>query len=120
PGARGLGGGRAVLGSIVRIAGLLAPAPPPRPRRQPPSEEPEIEWDLHGIEIPELDFSQLRIELRALEKLRHLDLPGLRLLARRDEDPDEEDEDADASDAGRDRVKRERERRTRERERQSH
>jgi len=109
-----------MIGSIALLAALLATTPPPRPRPQPPSEEPEIEWDLHGIEIPELDFSQLRIELRALEKLRHLDLPGLRLLARRDEDPDEEDEDADASDAGRDRVKRERERRTRERERQSH
>jgi len=109
-----------MIGSIALLAALLATTPPPRPRTQPPSEEPEIEWDLHGIEIPELDFSQLRIELRALEKLRHLDLPGLRLLARRDEDPDEEDEDADASDAGRDRVKRERERRTRERERQSH
>ena len=100
-----------MIGSIALLAALLATTPPPRPRPQPPSEEPEIEWDLHGIEIPELDFSQLRIELRALEKLRHLDLPGLRLLARRDEDPDEEDEDADASDAGRDRVKRERERR---------
>ena len=109
-----------MIGSIALLAALLATTPPPRPRAQPPSEEPEIESDLYGIGIPDLDLSQLRTELRALEKLRHLDLPGLRLLARRDEDPDEEDEDADASDAGRDRVKRERERRTRERERQSH
>ena len=69
--------------------------------------------------MPDLDFSQLRTELRALEKLRHLDLPGLRLLAQRDEDQDDEDQDAGTGAAERHRAKRDLGREARDAEKQA-
>jgi hypothetical protein len=100
-----------MIGSIALLAALLATTPP---RAQSPGQEPELDLDLHGIEMPDLDFSQLRTELRALEKLGQLHLPGLRLLAQRDED--EDDEDQDAGPAERDRAKRDADRNSRDAE----
>jgi len=102
-----------MIGSIALLAALLATTPPPRP--QP--EEPELDVDLHSIELPDLDFSRLRTELRSLEKLRHLDLSRLRLLAQRDQDEDDEEQDARTTE--RDRAKRERDREARDAEKQA-
>jgi hypothetical protein len=104
-----------MIGSIALLATLLATAPP---RAHSPGEEPELDLDFHEIEMPDLDFSQLRTELRALEKLRHLDLPGLRLLAQRDEDQDDEDQDAGGA-AERHRAKRDLGREARDAEKQA-
>jgi len=90
-----------MIGSIALLAALLATTPPARPRAQ--AEEPELDLHLHGIEMPDLDFSRLRTELRSLEKLRRLDLSRLRLLAQRDEDEDDEEKDAGTGATERDR-----------------
>jgi len=76
-----------MIGSIALLAALLATTPP-RPPARP--EEPELDLDLHDIGVP--DFSQLRTELRSLEKLRDLDLSRLRLLAQRDQDDEDEEQ----------------------------
>jgi hypothetical protein len=106
-----------MIGSIALLVALLATPPPPRP--QP--EEPELDLPLHSIDVPDLDFSRLRAELRSLGKLRHLrhlgDLSGLRLLAQRD--PDEEEDEQDAGTTARDRAKRERDREARDAEKQA-
>jgi Putative adhesin len=101
-----------MIGSFALLAALLATTPP-RPPAQP--EEPELDLDVHEIGIPDVDFSELRTELRSLEKLRHLDLSRLRLLAARD--PDEEDEEQDAGATQRERARRDRERQVRDAER---
>ena len=106
-----------MIGSIALLAALLATTPPARPRAQ--AEEPELDLHLHGIEMPDLDFSRLRTELRSLEKLRRLDLSRLRLLAQRDEDEDDEEKDAGTGATERDRAKRERDREARDAERQA-
>ena len=49
-----------MIGSIALLAALLATTPPPRPRVQPPGGEPELDLDLDGIDMPDLDLSRLR------------------------------------------------------------
>jgi hypothetical protein len=108
-----------MIGSIALLAALLAMTPPERARAQQPREEPEedLDLDLRGFEIPDLDFSQWQVELRALDKLRHLDLSGLRLLAQRHEDQDDQEQDAGTGATERDRALRDAQRQYRDAQR---
>ena len=98
-----------MIGSLALFATLVAapPAEPPRPhaldrdwpRELHLPEMPDLHFDLHGFEMPELDDLDADFDLR-----------GLRALALRDPDQEEADEDEDAGEADRQRSEQQRER----------
>ena len=119
-----------MIGSIALLSALLAAAPAERQRGNlphggdlhfdlPDLELPDLDLDLHGLGMLDLDLSEMRLDaLRALEDLHVPDLRGL--LAQRDEDEEDEDRDAGAAEEDsrdRDRLQRERDRVQREMDR---
>jgi hypothetical protein len=118
--------------SFAVAVALLAAAPADRPPANPPParerhlhldlhgfDMPDLDFDLHGFEMPDFDVSDLHLSgLRSLETLRSLGLGGSGMLALRDEEEEDQDRDEEANDAGTsDRATRERDRATRERDR---